>query len=288
MAAGIAVVSVGGMLAYISWPSVQPKTSPRDPHGVTTNETPPEPSRFCAEGLETLAQDACFSPHVEAHGLVVYLHGRYSPDTEREELDRQSRVARLAGTHAYAVLALRGIQGECTTTELKDYFCWPSNPRNAQDATSFVDRITPVLATAKERVKTNVTFLLGFSNGAYFASIIAERALVAFDAIAIAHGGPLDADNSEPPRTTPLLLVTADDDPSDGEMQSLDRELTRRNWAHDMIAREGGHALPDWDITMALTFFERTRTEKLPLRPPLARRESHHVVEEVEEAGDDQ
>jgi len=237
-------------------------------------------SSFCADGLETIADGACFAAHEGARALVVYLHGRYAPASEREELDRQARVARLATTRGFAVLALRGVQGECATTELADWFCWPSNSRNASDAPAFVARMAPLLDGAKKRVGARApTYLLGFSNGAYFASILAERALVPFDAIVIAHGGPLDATNNDPPRATPILLVTADDDPSDDEMQALDRELSRRKWPHDMIAREGGHALPDWDISMALAFFDRSRTESLPLEPPLARRESHHVAE---------
>ena len=64
------------------------------------------------------------------------------------------------------------------------------------------------------------TFLLGFSNGAYFASLIAERALMPFDAIAIAHGGPVDVGADAPRRDTPDLLMTADDDASDPEMRS--------------------------------------------------------------------
>ena len=46
-----------------------------------------------------------------------------------------------------------------------------------------------------------------------------------------------------------------------------------------MVAREGGHALPDWDIEIAMTFFARTRTEKIPLAPPLANRSHHLVIE---------
>jgi poly(3-hydroxybutyrate) depolymerase len=269
VAGGATALVIGG-IAVVSWPQDRPVLRRAD-------ETPPAPSTFCAAGLETLADDACFAPHDASRGLVVYLHGRYSNDTANEELDRQSRVARLAGARGYAVLALRGVRGECTADDYKNFFCWPSNPRNAADASAFVARMTPMLDIAKTRASATEIFLLGFSNGGYFASLLAERALLSFDAIAIAHGGPTEADSEEPARSTPLLLVTADDDAADPEMQSLDRELTRRKWPHEMIAREGGHALPDWDITMALTFFDRTRREKLPLVPPLARRETHRA-----------
>ena len=127
------------------------------------------------------------------------------------------------------------------------------------------------IARARERVGAGPNVLLGFSNGGYFAELIAKRALARFDAVAIAHAGPI---NVEPARreTPPILLVTADDDVSDVDMMQLDDELTRTKWPHALVAREGGHALPDWDIDSSLTFFDRARKEKLPLWPPLATR----------------
>jgi hypothetical protein len=70
----------------------------------------------------------------------------------------------------------------------------------------------------------------------------------------------------------PILLIDADDDPSGPEMDHLEATLAREAWPHAMVAREGGHALPDWDVEMALTFFDRTRTGSLPLSPPLSAR----------------
>ncbi len=127
------------------------------------------------------------------------------------------------------------------------------------------------MAAARTRIGPGPTNLLGFSNGAYFATLIATRALGGFDAIAIAHGGPVPPTHAAG-ATPPLLLITADDDLSDGEMRQLDAELTRERWAHELVSREGGHELPEWDVNIALTFFTRTRKERL-LAPPLARAE---------------
>jgi hypothetical protein len=103
-----------------------------------------------------------------------------------------------------------------------------------------------------------------FSSGGYFAAIIATRALRPFDAIAIAHAGPVEptsAAGSKPP----ILLLTADDDPSADETSRLDTELTRAAWPHQLVVHEGGHDLPEWDVRIALTFFTRTAKEKVPL-----------------------
>jgi predicted esterase len=225
----------------------------------------------CADGLTPIAGGGCFAAPIAPVGpvtLLVYLHGRYSPKTLADELDRQHRVARLATSKGFAVLALRGVQGECTQAELADHWCWPSNPRNADHGVAFVARFEPAVREARGRIGAGPSVLLGFSNGAYFAALIAARALFPFDAVAIAHGGPV-APTHPAGATPPLLLITADDDPSDPEMQELDAELTHEHWLHEYVARDGGHALPDWDIATALTFFTRTRKERLPLAPPL-------------------
>jgi poly(3-hydroxybutyrate) depolymerase len=246
--------------------------------------------RWCASGLEPVEGGGCFAQPSDVRSpvpLVVYLHGRYGPDAIDEEMDRQTRVMRLATAKGYAVLAMHGVQGECSAPEMKDWWCWPSNERNANDAPAFVARIDETIARARERIGAGPNVLLGFSNGGYFAELIAKRALARFDAIAIAHGGPIDVTPARR-ETPPILLVTADDDLSDSDMMQLDDELTRAKWPHALVAREGGHALPDWDIDSALTFFDRARKEKLPLSPPLTTRSIRpRVVEAGVESVDD-
>ena len=111
--AGVAASAVGALIAFGSFS--------RSDATVANDAAPTDASEFCASGLETLSADACFSPRDASRGLVVYLHGRYSAETAPEELDRQARVARLAGARGYAMLALRGVRGECSAPEYKDF-----------------------------------------------------------------------------------------------------------------------------------------------------------------------
>lgn len=236
----------------------------------------PEGGIPCGRGLEPLADDGCFasppsSPGRDPIPLVVYLHGRFPNTKLHEELATQERLVRLAVRRGFAVLALRGKQGQCNHPSFVEWWCWPSNERNAGDGPAFVERWSNAMAAAERRVGQGRRLLLGFSNGGYFASLIATRALYPFDAVVVAHAGPVEptiAVGTKPP----MLLVTADDDPSNDEVLRLSAELTQADWPHHVVAREGGHELPDWDIDMALTFFTRTRTEKLPLVPPLSTR----------------
>ena len=227
---------------------------------------------WCAASLEPIAGDGCFAPARESNkpsALLVYLHGRYWAETEPGEMERQTRVARMAAARGYAVLTLRGMQGQCTDPQLAAWWCWPSNERNAADGPAFVARWSHALAEAERRARPTRRVLLGFSNGGYFAALIASRALAPFDAVTIAHAGPVGA-MSPLGGKPPVLLVDADDDPSSPEILRLDSDLARESWPHEMVIREGGHALPEWDIDMSLTFFDRVRTEPLPLVPPLA------------------
>ncbi len=235
--------------------------------------------KWCAPGLEPIPGGGCLALAPEratgAGGktpppaLLVYLHGRYAPETEPEELERQARVARMGTARGYSVLALRGKQGQCTDPQLATWWCWPSNERNAADGPAFVASWSTSLAEAERRARPRRRVLLGFSNGGYFASLIAARALLPLDAVTVAHAGPVAP--MSPVRTKPpILLIDADDDPSSPEILHLEADLTREGWPHAMVIREGTHALPEWDVEMALTFFDRVHSEPMPLTPPLA------------------
>ncbi|MCL2723424.1 MAG: hypothetical protein FWD69_03215 [Polyangiaceae bacterium] len=232
---------------------------------------------WCADGLEPIAGGGCFAepsePKEDPVPLIVYLHGRFPQSVAADELDRQARVARMGTEHGYAVLALRGTRGQCTDPKLADYICWPSNERNAGDGPAFVARWQSAFSAVEERIGKGRRLLLGFSNGGYFATLIATRALSPFDAVVIAHAGPV-APTRAIGEKIPLLLITADDDPSNDEMMRLSGELARETWPAEIVTRESGygHALPNWDIDMALTFFTRVRTEDIPLDPPLSTR----------------
>jgi predicted esterase len=238
-----------------------------------------EAADWCAPGFEAIRGAGCLAVPSAAPAvvpLVVYLHGRYARTAPGDEVDRQRRLAARAKSRRFAVLALRGRLGECTDAELADWYCWPSNERNSDRAAVVVGAWAQALAAASERTGARRPFLLGFSNGGYFAGLIATRALLEVEALVVAHGGPVEPVRA-PGRAPPLLLLSADDDVAQDEMIRYGDELTRERWPHDSYARSGAHGLTDEDIDAALTFFARAR-ERLPLAPPLPlHRPFHHV-----------
>jgi dienelactone hydrolase len=237
------------------------------------------PADWCAPGFEAVPGGGCLAipstPRAAAR-LVVYLHGRYARTSPGEEIDRARRLAARATSRGFAVLALRGRLGECSDPALADWYCWPSNERNAHHADAVVGGWTQALAASAERTGARRPFLLGFSNGGYFAGLLATRGLLDVEALVVAHGGPVEPVRARG-RTPPLLLLSADDDVAQDEMIRYDEELARERWPHDSYARSGSHGLTDEDIDAALTFFSRA-SEPLPLRPPLPlHRPTHHA-----------
>jgi predicted esterase len=248
-----------------------------------TTAAPDSPADWCAPGFEPIVGGGCLALSSRpGQPLIIYLHGRYARDLSADEVDRQRRLAARATSRGFAVLALRGRLGTCTNPELADWFCWPSNEHNSDAGEAFVSGWAQPLSAAQERSGSRARYLLGFSNGGYFAGLIASRGLLDVDAVVVAHGGPVEpvhALRTQPP----LLLLSADDDIAQDEMIALHEALVREGWPHDSYARTGGHALTDEDIDSALAFFSRAK-EPLPLRPPLP---LHRPIRHDRDAGTD-
>jgi predicted esterase len=259
-----------------------PPQAPRSSAVEALGEAPPaEPmADWCAPAYEPIAGGCLAVASTPGpQPLIVYLHGRYAHDAATEEVDRQRRLGATATAHGFAVLALRGRMGECTAAELAKWYCWPSNEHNEDGASEFVRSWAGALEEAQRRAHSKTRFVLGFSNGAYFAGLLASRALLDADAFVIAHGGPVEPVRAQR-GTPPLLLLSADEDIAQDDMIHLDEELTREGWPHDSYARAGAHGLTDQDIDAALAFFGRAH-ETLPLEPPLPvlHRPVHHAHE---------
>jgi predicted esterase len=272
-----------GVVTLLLRPPAAEGTAP-NPAMIAAVEPSSEPlADWCPPDFEPIAGGGCLAAS-RATGagsrLLVYLHGRYARDAPEEEIDRQRRLASLATARGFAVLSLRGRLGACAAPELANWFCWPSSEHHAADAATVVAGWARALATAQQRVGPRSPVLLGFSNGGYFAGLIALRGLLDVDAVVVAHGGLV-----EPARAArdgpPLLLLSADDDIAQDDMIRFDEELARVHWAHDSYARSGGHGLTNGDIDAALTFFSRA-SETFPLEPPLP---LHRAVRHARDAG---
>lgn len=110
--------------------------------------------------------------------------------------------------------------------------------------------------------------MLGFSNGGFFAGLLAVRGWFPAEAFAIGNAGPVEPIHALGAKS-PLLLMTAEDDASLEGMMRLDDELTRDGWRHETYSGTGTHELTDREIEAALTFFAHPHDEKAPPGQPL-------------------
>jgi len=221
---------------------------------------------WCAEGLTPIPGNGCLAtPNGEGPWpLIMYLHGIFDPDGASEEQSRQLRVAAQGVAKGFAVLALRGHVGQCTSPEYASRVCWPSNERNGDQGPTYVAEWRTPLAVAGQRGATGHRYVFGFSNGGYFSGLLAERGWFDAGAFVVARGGPVSPVKAAGVKR-PFMLTLSDADPSHDEMVKLDGELTEDEWPHEVFVSQGGHALPDADIEAAVAFF--SRQEQAPTGP---------------------
>lgn len=276
VALAVAAPLVAGLYVVRAWGSREPGDSHPLVEPAPSTPVPEALADWCTAGYEPVPGGCLAVPSRAQAPLLIYLHGRYPSDQAAEEMDRQRRVAARFTRNGYAVLALRGRLGGCGAAELSTWYCWPSNERTIGTAGDVVAGWRGALDAAENRVHPERRFVLGFSNGGYFAVLLASRGLLQADAYVIAHAGPVDPVGAER-GTPPVLLLSADDDVAQEDMLRLDAELTKGRWPHDSYARAGVHGLTDQDVDATLAFIGRS-AEPLPLDPALAglHRPSHH------------
>jgi dienelactone hydrolase len=260
-----------------------------EPEALREDDEDAGAANWCAAGLVPVNGNGCLAKPadpVKDAPLILYLHGIYDQRADGEELDRQRRVAKLGTARGFAVLALRGLEGGCSPDpEFATKWCWPSNERTAARGPETVAQWKPALRAAARDGAGGRRYVLGFSNGGFFAGLLAVRGWFDAEAFAVGNAGPVEPVHALGAKR-PLLLMSADEDSSQEGMMRLDDELTREDWLHENYARTGTHELTDDEIDAALTFFVRLREEKLPLTPPLSshrpKAREPRVVEEAD------
>lgn len=220
---------------------------------LATNES------WCPDGFEVGPQDTCFAipdAHDKNTPILVYLHGMYTGHGSAEEWSLvHSAVAR-----GFAVVIPRGRRGACAwKAELKDHFCWPQEVDDPPSFKSVVQDWDRVLWQVDALLEggTHKRYVLGFSNGGFFATYVAAHGLFPADGWAIINGGPLEP-APKLPKKSPMLLVSAQDDSDQGpKMKELHDSLAKAGWPHAFCSRPGPHSLASEDVEAALRFFKR-------------------------------
>ena len=220
---------------------------------------------WCPDGFEVGPQDTCFAvPETTTKDtpILVYLHGMYAGHGSPEEW----RLVRSAVARGYAVVVPRGKRGLCAwKAELKDHFCWPQETEDPQAFKNVVAEWDRVLWQVDAILEggSHRRYVLGFSNGGFFASYIAEHGLFPAQAYAIAGGGPLEPPQ-KPGKTVPVILLSAQDDATESaKTKELHEGLAKVGWPHAYCTRPGTHPLAAADVEAALRFFKHEQDGSL-------------------------
>jgi predicted esterase len=238
--------------------------------------TPPKPvatlsasDSWCPDGFEVGPQDTCFAvPEATTKDtpVLVYLHGMYAGHGSPEEW----RLVRGAVSRGYAVVVPRGKRGLCAwKAELHDHFCWPQETEDPQAFKNVVAEWDRVLWQVDAILEggSHKRYVLGFSNGGFFASYIAEHGLFPAQAYAIAGGGPLEA-AQKPAKAVPIMLLSAQDDAAESaKTKELHEGLSKVGWTHAFCTRPGQHPLAAEDVEAALRFFKHEQDGSLKASP---------------------
>lgn len=252
-------------MALLLLPAVgcKPVTPKGDEHQTlsTAGET------WCPEGFESGPNDTCFALPDKGDKdtpVVVYLHGMYSG----HGLPSEWRAVRGAVDHGFAVVVPRGKRGLCAwRSELKDYYCWPQDPEDTSSMKSVVAEWSRVLWQVDALLEGGVhkRYVLGSSNGGFFAEYLATHGVFPGRAYAVVNGGALGHPEKRSP--LPMLLIRADDaKEAANPMTELHDVLSKSGWPHAFCRRSGGPELTTEDVDSALRFFRQDAAGLLKVR----------------------
>jgi poly(3-hydroxybutyrate) depolymerase len=224
---------------------------------------------WCPDGFEVGPQDTCFAvpeTTTKETPVLVYLHGMYAGHGSPEEW----RIVRSAVSKGFAVVVPRGKRGLCAwKAELSDHFCWPQEVEDPQAFKNVVAEWDRVLwqVDAILEGSSHKRYVLGFSNGGFFAAYLAEHGLFPANAYAIVGAGPLEPARKAP-KPVPLMLISAQDDPDQGpKTKQLHEGLAKAGWTHAYCTRPGPHPLAGEDMEAALRFFKHEQEGSLKASP---------------------
>lgn len=187
--------------------------------------------------------------------LILFLHGMYNPHGPPSVFEDERRFVEAAKARGYWVYAPRG--GPLAWNP--DWIGWPSSLGQIPEAGKFAVELgkwNPKVSALMRSTATRRPFLLGFSSGAHFSSMLIAGTKLDFGAWAALHGGGAAFD-FDAKRALPTLVVTARADSGERpNTYALHAKLARVGWAHRFIDEPGVHALQATDVAAALDLFD--------------------------------
>jgi len=238
------------------------KEHPPPPPAPPAEPPPPLSASWCVEveGARALDEETCFIvPETlgPPPAVLFFAHGMLAPgSTPREEMD----VVRDAATaHGFVAVLPRGVQGLCAwKPEVSSHHCWPTRPETVDAyASAIFARWADAQARIEEILGVRFTkrYVLGFSNGAYFAAYLGLEGLLAVDGVGVIRAGRTAVDESRTGRARPPFYLAVGDKEPDFTLRDADHlasVLSLRGFPIEYVIHAGrGHELRADDLDAA-------------------------------------
>jgi predicted esterase len=239
--------------------------SPSTPNQTVQVEQPaPESAHWCAPELTPLSDTVCYySPSSESaegktNTLVIFLHSLVSA-APKAAWEQQLRMRRLADTYRFTILIPRGRPGLGPGRDVNT-LAWPTAEKLQREHeaelheewNAAIERAEGLHGTFARR------FVIGFSNGAYYATSLAFREAFICDGFALFAGGSgskyhrLAAAKAK--RRTPMFVGFGTLDPDNPQQRALVTLLKQLGWPHHSLAAKVGHTVAAEQLRAALRF----------------------------------
>jgi predicted esterase len=206
---------------------------------------------WCAPGLTASSEQATGT-------LVIFLHSLVSA-APTAAWEQQLRMQRLADSYDFTILIPQGRPGLGPGRD-PGVLAWPT----AQELQ--VQYETELLAEWRAGVERARAlggafarvFLIGFSNGAYYATSLTFRERFPCDGVAVFAGGSgskyqrLTAARAK--RRTPMFVGYGTLDPDNRQQRALVSLLKALGWPHRALAAKVGHTVAAEQLRAALRF----------------------------------
>ncbi|WP_437873450.1 alpha/beta hydrolase [Sorangium sp. So ce363] len=220
----------------------------------------PVETDWCSAGWIGLDDHTCFHvPETALRGapILYVLHGAMAPDSL--PVDLQATAAEAAEALGAVAVCPRGRPGLCTwDPSVETYSCWPTRRET-------VDAAAPALLEEWMRAEALMErilggtfggrYVMGFSNGGYFASYVALEGLVAVDGAALVGAGRMLIEEHLFSEERPPIFIAV------GELElastiasaeNLADVLTQHGWEHELVVHPGrGHEIHADDFSRA-------------------------------------
>lgn len=240
---------------------------------------PPAASEYCHSSLEKLSNGVCYFEGGAVKGpgdttrrtLVIFLHGLME-EGQGQEHPMQRGMVLYAKKHGFSLLVPRGRNGVGPDRKAS-VIAWPLGPevREAYEAEVLAEWAAARAEVEARRGAFDEVFVMGFSNGAYFASSLALRDKLAVNGYAVFAGGSKSSAaglKRAPKDAKPIFVgVASKDGTTRDKAKELVATLGRLQWPHKSESKKVGHVVGDDHIDAALRYLRaKARGEAEPTK----------------------